>query len=98
MGKCHGLYLRIYKDIITLPDPVIQLSPSVPYLLIDELRLSVHHLIEVQNLAAGLFGLEQSSASEDLFDLGSKLNQWLEISPEPDSILRDFSLFLKTLY
>jgi len=68
--------LRYQRDD---PDagPVSRIIPSVPYLLIDELRLSVHHRMEVRNLAAWLFGLEQSSGPMELFELGENLNRWM---------------------
>ena len=79
-----------------MPEPVSQFVPSVPYLLIDELRLSVHHLIEVRNLAACLFGLEQSSGPEELFEFGEKLNRWMETDPNLESMRRDFSLYFES--
>jgi len=83
------------RDAILMPEPVIYFRPSVPYLLIDELRLSVHHLIEVRNLAACLFGLEQSSGSKELNELGAKLNEWMETEPTLESMRRDVSLFFE---
>ncbi|MCP1662436.1 MULTISPECIES: Rpn family recombination-promoting nuclease/putative transposase [Methanocalculus] len=80
---------------ILMPDPVLRFKPSVPYLVVDELRLSVHHLVEVRNLAASLFGLEQSSGSEDLFRLGRRLNIWMRKNPDLDPLRRDFSLFFE---
>ena len=82
-------------DNIQMPAPFIQFRPSMPYLLLDEMRLSLHHLIEVRNLAAGLFGLEQSSGSKELIELGEKLNTWMEINPTLEPIRRDFSLFFE---
>ena len=79
-----------------MPEPLSQFVPSVPYLLIDELRLSVHHLIEVRNLAACLFGLEQSSGPEELFEFGEKLNRWMETDPNLESMRRDFSLYFES--
>lgn len=78
-----------------MPEPVRRFIPSVPYLLIDELRLSVHHLIEVRNLAACLFGLEQSVSPSELFILGVKLNQWMETDPVLTVMRKDFSLFFE---
>ncbi|MCQ1539457.1 transposase [Methanocalculus taiwanensis] len=80
---------------ILMPDPVLRFKPSVQYLVVDELRLSVHHLVEVRNLAASLFGLEQSSKSEDLFELGKRLNAWMRKNPNLDPLRRDFSLFFE---
>ena len=84
------------QETILMPEPVSQFVPSVPYLLIDELRLSVHHLIEVRNLAACLFGLEQSSGPEELFEFGEKLNRWMETDPNLESMRRDFSLYFES--
>ncbi len=89
---------NIPEDIsqtILMPDPVLRFKPSVQYLVVDELRLSVHHLVEVRNLAASLFGLEQSSKSEDLFELGKRLNAWMRKNPNLDPLRRDFSLFFE---
>ena len=66
------------RDIIAAPELINRFVPSVPYLLIDELRLSVHHLGEVRNLSAYLFRLEQSAGPVELIELGFKLNQWME--------------------
>jgi predicted transposase/invertase (TIGR01784 family) len=83
------------RETILMPKPVSRFIPSVPYLLIDELRLSVHHLMEVRNLAACLFGLEQSSEPLELFELGARLNRWMQTDPILDSMRRDFSLFFE---
>ena len=84
------------QETSLMPEPLSQFVPSVPYLLIDELRLSVHHLIEVRNLAACLFGLEQSSGPEELFEFGEKLNRWMETDPNLESMRRDFSLYFES--
>jgi len=84
------------KETILMPDPVSLFIPSVPCLLIDELRLSVHHLMEVRNLAACLFGLEQSSGPMELFKLGENLNRWMETDPDLESMRRDFSLYFES--
>ncbi len=65
------------KETILMPDPVSRFIPSVPNLLIDELRLSVHHRMEFRNQAAWLFGLEQSSGPIERFELGENLNRWM---------------------
>ncbi|MCQ1539415.1 hypothetical protein FTO68_10535 [Methanocalculus taiwanensis] len=78
-----------------MPDPLLRFKPSVPYLLVDELRLSVHDLVEVRNLAASLFGLEQLSGSDDLFLLGERLNIWMSMNPDLDSLRRDFLIFFE---
>jgi len=80
---------------ILMPDPVLRFRPSVPYLVVDELRLTLHHLVETRNLAASLFGLEQSSGTADLFLLGQRLNAWMKKNPEFDPLRRDFSLFFE---
>ncbi len=80
---------------ILMPDPVLRFKPSVPYLVVDELRLSLHHLVEVRNLAASLFGLEQSSKKDDLFQLGERLNAWMRKNPDLDPLRRDLSLFFE---
>jgi hypothetical protein len=90
-GRCHK-HSGDYPDARACQ----QFVPSVPYLLIDELRLSVHHLIEVRNLAACLFGLEQSSGPEELFEFGEKLNRWMETDPDLESMRRDFSLYFES--
>jgi len=82
-------------ETILMPDAVAHFTPSVPYLLVDELRLLVHDLVEVRNLAASLFGLEQSSKRDDLFELGKRLNAWMSKNPDLDSLRRDFSLFFE---
>lgn len=84
-------------ETILMPDAVAQFMPSVPYLLVDELQLSIHDLVEVRNLAASLFGLEQSSKRDDLFELGKRLNAWMRKDPDLDSLRRDFSLFFENI-
>ena len=81
------------RDIIAAPGQVKRFVPSVPYLLIDELRLSVHHLLEVRNLSACLFRLEQSAGPVELIELGLRLNQWMETDEGMADMRKDFSLF-----
>ena len=83
------------RDTISAPEPVSRFVPSVPYLLIDELRLAVHHLVEVRNLSACLFGLEQSAGPVELIELGLRLNQWMEKDPGLAEMKKDFSLFFE---
>jgi len=83
------------KKTINAPEPLHTFVPSVPYLLIDELRLSVHHLVEVRNLSACLFRLEQSAGPVELIELGFRLNQWMEKDPGLAEMRRDFSLFFE---
>jgi len=63
--------------------------------LIDELRLSVHHLLEVRNLSACLFRLEQSTGPVELIELGLRLNQWMETDQGLTEMRKDFSLFFE---
>ena len=83
------------RDIIAAPEQVKRFVPSVPYLLIDELRLSVHHLLEVRNLSACLFRLEQSTGPVELIELGLRLNQWMETDQGLAEMRKDFSLFFE---
>ena len=92
-GKTQWNTAHDIRDIISIPSPVLHLRPSVPYLLLDELRLSVHQLIEVRNLAACLFGLEQSAKSADMIRLGEELNVWMSCDPTMDALRNDFLLF-----
>jgi hypothetical protein len=52
--------------------------------------------MEVRNLAAWLFGLEQSSGPMELFELGENLNRWMETDPNLESMRRDFSLYFES--
>lgn len=94
-GDTPWTVARDIKETIVVPEALARFIPSVPYLLIDELRLSVHHLIEVRNLAACLFGLEQSAGPNELVELGFRLNQWMESDTELTTMRKDFSLFFE---
>ena len=52
--------------------------------------------MEVRNLAACLFGLEQSSGPMEMFKLGENLNRWMETDPNLESMRRDFSLYFES--
>ena len=88
---------RVPTDIGTaiglMPPGLERYRPHVPYLLLDETRLSLHHRDEVRNLASALFALEQAPDTLKMELTGSAISAWLETIPELTELRRDFALF-----
>jgi hypothetical protein len=63
------------KEVITMPSQAYPLVPSMPYLVLDELRLEVLSLLDAKNLAACLFALEQSAGDERIMPVGKDINE-----------------------
>jgi hypothetical protein len=80
------------REIIgPVPQGLYKMMPSVPFIVLDEQRIRVQDKVEERNLAACLFGLEQSSSSQELFSLGESLNTWMSQTKEYEELRREFS-------
>jgi len=83
------------KEVITMPPPAGHLVPSVPYLVLDELRLEVLPLLDSKNLAACLFALEQFAGDERIMLVGKDINEWMIKEPDLKPLYDEFSLYFE---
>lgn len=68
--------------------------PSLRYLLLDEGRIDTGPELELRNLAAALFKLEQGRAPQDLLEVVRLLRAWLQ-APGQASLRRAFARWLE---
>jgi len=78
-----------------MPSPACHLVPSVPYLVLDELRLEVLPLLDSKNLAACLFALEQFAGDERIMLIGKGINEWMTKEPDLKPLYDEFSLYFQ---
>jgi hypothetical protein len=83
------------KEVITMPSQACYLVPSVPYLVLDELRLEVLPLLDSKNLAACLFALEQFAGDERIMLIGKDINEWMTKEPDLKPLYEEFSLYFE---
>jgi hypothetical protein len=83
------------REVITMPSPACHLVPSVPYLVLDELRLAVLPLLDCRNLAACLFALEQFAGDERIVLIGKDINEWMTTDPDLKQLRDEFSLYFE---
>jgi len=83
------------REVITMPTPAGHLVPSVPYLVLDELRLEVFPLLDSKNLAACLFALEQFAGDERIMLIGKGINDWMTKEPNLKPLCDEFSLYFE---
>ncbi|GAB6286882.1 MAG: hypothetical protein STSR0009_30850 [Methanoregula sp.] len=81
------------REVITMPSQAGHLVPSVPFLVLDELRLEVL-LLDSKNLAAGLFALEQFGGNVRIMLVGKDINEWMAKEPDLKPLYDEFSLYL----
>ena len=82
----------VHDLIVPVPGLVIQYSPHLRYLLIDENAYSDHELASLKNLVAMVFQLEHAASPESLQQLLQSLQEWL--SDRPD-LRRTFAHWLR---
>ena len=67
--------------------------PQISYLLLDEQRYHTAELLDLKNLVAAVFELEQSQMPEDLIRVTRLLMEWLN-SPEQTNVMRSFAVWI----
>jgi hypothetical protein len=83
------------REVITMPSQASHLVPSVPYLVLDELRLELLPLLDCRNLAACLFALEQFAGDERIVLIGKDINEWMTTKPDLKQLYEEFSLYFE---
>ena len=79
-----------------LPGSLADFQPQLRYLLLDEGRLAEHPLPTVRNLAAALFGLENSRTPAEMATVLALLAEWLR-DPAQASLRRAFTVWLNRI-
>ena len=78
-----------------MPSPASHIVPSVPYLVLDELRLEVLPLLDSRNLAACLFALEQFAGDEGIVMIGEEISEWMTTDPDMKQLHEEFSRYFE---
>lgn len=81
---------------INLPASLARFQPRLQYVLLDEGCYAEHPLPATRNLAAALFGLENSRSPEDLIAVLERLVTWLR-DPAQTPLRRAFLVWLKRI-
>jgi hypothetical protein len=82
--------------IHSAPMGLASYRPQMSYLLLDEQRYHTAELLDLKNLVAAVFELEQSQTPEDLIRVTRLLMEWLK-SPEQASLMRSFAVWIRQI-